>query len=34
MLNKNFNRFVYGRKRIKERHKNGKKQREGERVMP
>jgi hypothetical protein len=24
-LNKNFNRFVYGRNRIKERHKNGKK---------
>jgi hypothetical protein len=23
-LNKNFNRFVYGRKRIKEHHKNGK----------
>jgi hypothetical protein len=23
-LNKNFNRFLYGRKRIKERHKNGK----------
>jgi hypothetical protein len=32
-LNENFNRFLFGRKRLKERPKNGKKQREGERVM-